>query len=788
MGRRRAKDTPRQLLSVVIFLVLALSYPAPTAAIIWDDGAIHNVNSDLSPFDIYVYDNISPPYNPTVVNILDGASIYRLFSHENSFITSTGGYTGEIWAYDNSKVTIDGGITYSMDISGDSTLSIIGGDITKVGLYGNVHASIYGGNFSPLHSFDADGQSTVDIYNATDMGVLASRQNSTINVLDGQVFRAQSQDQGTMTILGGTFGEHRALGHSNMIISGGDINLLRALEQSTVEVYGISFDVPFGIYTASDNLLSLNGTLADGTLFSCPTDIQEGASLILAPVPETPPAYTVIDLGTIGEPNKGSYARAVNNQGQVAGHIWWYDELGGLERTTAFVWDSVNGMQELGNLGGQWAEAWDINDAGQVVGEAYDSSGRSHAVIWEDGGITDLGIGRANAINNSGQVAVGNQLGRNAFVWDRINGVQYLSGSDYIYPWGINDSGQVVGVAYNPDADNQAFIWDNVNGLQFLPQPSDYITNNAKDINNRGQVVGSAYSQVDVPVLWNYLNSVEVIGPRGGASGINDAGEIVGSVSYGGSYFGFLWDSAYGIRNINDLIINGYDFDPITGTVDINNAGQIVTAVRINNRSHAVLLTPVPENQPPVAVCEDTTVPSDPGVCTAAVASVDDGSYDPDGDPIALEQTPVGPYSLGNTDVTLTVTDDKDASDTCSATVEIVDQEPPVIENLVASPNTLWPANHKMVPVVVQALVADNCDSELSCQIISVAANEPKDTTPDWEITGYLTVELRAERSGSGDGRFYTITVQCADTAGNTSSATVDVAVPHDQGKGKRKK
>ena len=38
---------------------------------------------------------------------------------------------------------------------------------------------------------------------------------------------------------------------------------------------------------------------------------------------------------------------------------------------------------------------------------------------------------------------------------------------------------------------------------------------------------------------------------------------------------------------------------------------------------------------------------------------------------------------------------------------------------------------------------------------------------PDWEITGDLTLDLRAERSGSGTGREYTITVQCTDGTGN---------------------
>jgi hypothetical protein len=49
---------------------------------------------------------------------------------------------------------------------------------------------------------------------------------------------------------------------------------------------------------------------------------------------------------------------------------------------------------------------------------------------------------------------------------------------------------------------------------------------------------------------------------------------------------------------------------------------------------------------------------------------------------------------------------------------------------------------------------------------------------PDWEITGALTVNLRAERSGSGSGRVYTILVEAQDASGNTTRERVTVSVP----------
>jgi hypothetical protein len=196
------------------------------------------------------------------------------------------------------------------------------------------------------------------------------------------------------------------------------------------------------------------------------------------------------------------------------------------------------------------------------------------------------------------------------------------------------------------------------------------------------------------------------------------------------------------------------------------------------------------ENAPPLASCQDATVSTASGLCTAD-ASVDDGSFDPDGDPITIEQTPSGPYALGDTDVTLTVTDDKGAFDTCDATVTVIDEEAPVISSVSANPDKLWPPYHKMVPVTVAVNASDNCDFD--CQILSVKSNEPVkgkgygNKAPDWKIVNASKVKLRAERAGKGNGRIYTITVECTDESGNSSIDTTSVIVHHDKGKKKAK-
>jgi hypothetical protein len=116
-------------------------------------------------------------------------------------------------------------------------------------------------------------------------------------------------------------------------------------------------------------------------------------------------------------------------------------------------------------------------------------------------------------------------------------------------------------------------------------------------------------------------------------------------------------------------------------------------------------------------------------------------------------------------------------------TVRLFDNEPPVIRNLTASPANLWPVTHKMVPVTITADVVDALDPAPTARIVAVSSSEPPNglgdghTALDWEITGNLTLNLRAERSGLAGGRTYMITVEARDTAGNTSRAAVPVIV-----------
>jgi probable HAF family extracellular repeat protein len=136
--------------------------------------------------------------------------------------------------------------------------------------------------------------------------------------------------------------------------------------------------------------------------------------------------------------------------------------------------------------------------------------------------------------------------------------------------------------------------------------------------------------------------------------------------------------------------------------------------------------------------------------------------------------------ALGTYNIVVTVTDASGNSSTANVTLKVVDTTAPVITSLTASPNVLTPPNQRIVPVTLTVTAKDNCDPAPVSKIISVTANETT-LASDIQITGPLTVNLAATRNGAGGGRIYTITVQCTDASGNSSTATVTVSVPHNK-------
>jgi probable HAF family extracellular repeat protein len=163
------------------------------------------------------------------------------------------------------------------------------------------------------------------------------------------------------------------------------------------------------------------------------------------------------DLGPV--PGKtSSFGRGINAGGYVVGH-----SAGGDPR--AFLWRPGIGMSALSNLsGGATSEAFEISDAGRIVGSAADSAGTKHAVSWTgptgapvrlDLGVVGHSGTEALDVNEQG-VAVGYGLfngQERALVYHPTLGAvrldamlgQAATGWTFLRANGINESGEIVG-------------------------------------------------------------------------------------------------------------------------------------------------------------------------------------------------------------------------------------------------------------------------------------------------------------------------------------------------------
>jgi hypothetical protein len=116
---------------------------------------------------------------------------------------------------------------------------------------------------------------------------------------------------------------------------------------------------------------------------------------------------------------------------------------------------------------------------------------------------------------------------------------------------------------------------------------------------------------------------------------------------------------------------------------------------------------------------------------------------------------------------------------------------PPTL-GVSVTPGVLWPADHNYVDVTASVTASDDQDPSPTVTLVSATSNEPDNGADDGDTVNDILIiddyhfKLRAERSGSGSGRIYTLTYRAEDDCGNTTTRSAEVSVPLSK-KGKKK-
>jgi uncharacterized membrane protein len=273
-----------------------------------------------------------------------------------------------------------------------------------------------------------------------------------------------------------------------------------------------------------------------------------------------------------------------------------------------FFWTPRRGIVAAGRFAGaRNIETRSVNALGWMVGGSDGNRG-IRAWLWREGqGYTDLalvaslGISGASGINASGEV-VGYGRAAFPFLWSESRGTVWLPGLPGTVGQGmayaINDAGTVVGFLYDATGVGRPVAWRLGSPID-LGVPREFRSGEAVAISPGGRVAGNLLdgSQFPFAALYDPVRGWSPLGvlPGGNfsaATGVNDAGWVVGFGSSLRGGAGWLWRPDLGLRDLDDLLEPGSRAWTILRASGIDGAGRIAATAQRAGETTAVLLVP----------------------------------------------------------------------------------------------------------------------------------------------------------------------------------------------------
>lgn len=233
-----------------------------------------------------------------------------------------------------------------------------------------------------------------------------------------------------------------------------------------------------------------------GSTFSRPNDINDVGTIVGYANGSAGGAVRWNTDGTITElpllpGSSGGQAVAINNVGTIVG----FNNVNNILHAVRWTQDGT--VTDLGGLGGSFSDAIDVNERGAVAGQSQAADGTSHAVRWSPRGvIADLspGEGRAAAINDRGVVVGTSGFDPVRWTGTTMTVLPVLPGDFQGFAIDVNRTGVVAGISGDPFGVSRGVVWDGAGVATELAPLSGGETTSVNDINDRGAIVGNAYT------------------------------------------------------------------------------------------------------------------------------------------------------------------------------------------------------------------------------------------------------------------------------------------------------